>query len=59
MSEDIERSSSKKKIQELETKVSELEKTVKAILKGMQEAENEIGEPLMPKGVYHGYDFSE
>lgn len=59
MADENERSSSKKKIQELETRISELEKTVKALLKAMQEAEDEIGEVLMPQGVYHGYDFTE
>lgn len=59
MADDIERSSSKKKIQEQDLRIAELEKTVKALLKGMQEAESEVGEPLMPKGVYHGYDFTE
>lgn len=59
MSENDERVGSKKKIQELELKITELEKTVKALLKGMQEAESEIGEILMPKGVYHGFDFND
>lgn len=59
MNEETERQGSKKKILEFETKISELEKTVIALLKGMKEAEEEIGEPLMPQGVYHGFDFTE
>ena len=59
MSEETERLSSKKKFQELETKINELETSVKALLKGMVKAEDEVGEPLMPQGVFHGYDFND
>ncbi len=43
--------------EKLKTRVEELEKTVKALLKGMKETENEIDEPLMPTGTYFGIEF--
>lgn len=43
----------------LKSKVEELERTVKALLKAMQEAEKELGEPLMPAGVYYGTKFED
>ena len=58
MDENI-RQSHKKEVEALKKRVDELETTVKAVLKGMQDAEAELGEPLMPKGVYHGFDFND
>lgn len=38
-------------------RVDELERTVKALLKAVQAAEKETGEPLMPEGEYYGQKF--
>lgn len=43
--------------EKLKTRVEELEKSVKALLKGMKETEDETGEALMPTGTYHGVEF--
>lgn len=59
MPEEIDRQGWKKEVAELKKKNEELEASIKAILKGMVNAENELGEALMPKGIYHGYDFND
>lgn len=43
--------------EKMKDRVAELEKTVKALLKGMKEAEDETGEALMPAGNYYGMEF--
>lgn len=45
--------------EKLKARVEELEKTVKALLRAMQDAEKEVGEPLMPAGVYYGIKFED
>lgn len=49
----------KKKNEELEVKVTELERAVKALLKGMKELENNQGEAFMPEGDFYGIKFEE
>lgn len=59
MPEDLDRISPKKEIQNLKAEIEELRTAVKALLKGMINAENESGEIYMPKGVYLGIDFND
>ena len=40
-------------------RIDELERVVKALLKGMQDAESVTEEPLMPIGNYYGTEFAE
>ena len=49
-----------KKIKEnsdLEKRVLDLEKAVKALLVGMKQVETEVDEYVMPKGELYGIDF--
>lgn len=43
----------------LKLRVEELERTVAALVKGMAEAEKELGEPIMPEGTYFGSTFKD
>ena len=42
-----------------EKRIAELERVVKALLKGMQEAEKELGEAVMPEGSFYGVEFKD
>lgn len=56
-SERIGRGPKIKENSELEKRVLELEKAVKALLLGMKQVEEEVDEYLMPKGEYFGHQF--
>lgn len=45
--------------EKLKQRVAELERTVKALLKAVQEIESDAGEPFMPQGEYYGIKFEE
>lgn len=45
--------------EELEKRVAELERVVKALLVGLKSAEDEIDEALMPEGEYFGHEFRD
>jgi hypothetical protein len=42
-----------------DAKVNELERVIKALLKAMQDIEDELGEPVMPAGDYYGIKFEQ
>lgn len=43
----------------LRERMTEVERVMKAILEGIQELEDVIGEPIMKKGVYFGIKFDD
>lgn len=43
--------------EKLKTRVAELERVVKALVKAISTAEDETGEALMPTGEYYGTKF--
>lgn len=61
MPEPIERltEKSKEKLAALDARVTELERTVKAVLIAIKQIENEIDEPAMPEGSYYGETFED
>jgi len=40
-------------------RIDELERVVKALIKAIQNAEKETGEPLMPEGEFYGQKFED
>jgi len=50
---------SKEKLAAIDNRVTELERTVKALLVAVKQIENEIDEPAMPEGVYYGETFED
>lgn len=45
------------RIQKLHDDIEELKRVVTALIQGMKNTEDEIGEPLMPEGIYYGHKF--
>jgi hypothetical protein len=43
----------------LEKQVAELQRTVIALVEAIQNAEDEVGENLMPEGTYFGHEFKD
>lgn len=49
----------KKEIEDLKVEVADLKRAVVAILTAIAAAEDEIGQPLMPEGIYYGKRFAD
>lgn len=52
-------SKAKEEIEKLKTEVEELKRVVGALILAVKEAEDEVGEPLMPEGTYYGTTFED